>query len=92
MAAVRADIDRIDRALVALLAERAGCIDRAVEVKIKAGLPARIDTRIEEVLAKVIAAAEAEGLDPALVEDLWKQLIDWSIAREAATLGGESSE
>ncbi|MCV2865655.1 chorismate mutase, partial [Defluviimonas sp. WL0075] len=51
------------------------------------GLPARIEDRVEEVVAKVRARAEADGLDPALVEDLWRRLIEWSIAREERRLG-----
>lgn len=88
MADVRAEIDRIDRALVALLTERAGYIDRAAELKPALGLPARIDERVEDVVAKVRAAARAEGLDPALAETLWRHLIDWSIAREEVAIGG----
>lgn len=86
---LRAEIDRIDAELVALLVRRAACIDRAVVLKRAAGLPARIDARVEEVLAKVRAAAEADGLSPALVEALWRRLIEWSIGREERALGGE---
>ena len=32
------------------------------------------------------AAAEGQGLDPGLIEDLWRQLVDWSIAREARVI------
>lgn len=87
MADVRAEIDRIDGQLVALLVERAGYIDRAAELKPALGLPARIDERVEEVVAKVRARAMAEGLDPALADALWRRLIDWSIAREEAVIG-----
>lgn len=87
MADVRAEIDRIDARIVALLAERAGYIDRAAELKPVLGLPARIDDRVEEVVAKVRARAMAEALDPDLAEALWRQLIDWSIAREEAKIG-----
>ena len=82
MAEVRAGIDALDARIVALLAERAGYIDRAVELKPAEGLPARIDARVEAVVANVRAAAGAEGLDPDLAEALWRRLIDWSIARE----------
>ncbi|SPH24858.1 T-protein [Defluviimonas aquaemixtae] len=87
MTDVRAEIDRIDRALVALLAERSGYIDRAAELKPALGLPARIDARVEEVFTKIRAAARLEGLDPALAEMLWRRIIDWSIAREETTIG-----
>ncbi len=87
MAEVRAEIDRIDGQIVALLVERLGYIDRAAELKPALGLPARIDERVEEVVAKVRARAMAEGLDPVLAESLWRRLIDWSIAREEAVIG-----
>jgi len=87
---LRAEIDATDRALVKLLAYRAGLIDRAIELKPGEGLPARIETRIEEVVRRVRDSALAEGLDPELIETLWRQLIDWSIAREEQVLGTET--
>ena len=87
MADIRAEIDRLDAALVALFAERAGYIDRAAEVKAALGLPARIGWRVEEVVANVRAGAEARGLPADLLEDFWRRLVDWSIAREEARLG-----
>jgi isochorismate pyruvate lyase len=90
MAHVRAEIDRLDEVLVRLFAERAGYIDRAAQIKARADLPARIDDRVEEVVANVRRHAQAQGLPPELVEKLWRRLIDWSIAREEATLGPDS--
>ncbi|WP_347311292.1 chorismate mutase [Defluviimonas sp. SAOS-178_SWC] len=87
MAEIRAEIDRVDGLIVALLVERSGYIDRAAELKPALGLPARIDERVEEVVAQVRARAMAEGLDPGLAEALWRHLIDWSIAREEAVIG-----
>ena len=87
MTEVRAEIDRIDAALVALLAERATYIDRASELKPALGLPARIDERVEDVVAKVRATAMGRGVDPDLAEGLWRRLIDWSIAREEQVMG-----
>lgn len=90
MAELRAEIDRLDAALIGLLAERAGYIDRAAQIKAGVGLPARIDARVEQVVANVRRRAEVQGLDPALAEDLWRRLIDWSIAREETRLGPDS--
>jgi isochorismate pyruvate lyase len=92
MAPVRAEIDRLDRELVALLVARAACIDRAIAVKTAEKLPARITPRVEEVVANVRDAAAHGGLDLALVEALWRQIIEWSIAREEQALGAEISE
>ena len=89
MVELRAEIDRIDAGLVDLLAERITYIDRAAELKPALGLPARIDDRVEEVVAKVRASAVARGVDPDLAEALWRRLIDWSIAREEVVLGSE---
>ena len=90
MAPVRVEIDRIDRALVALLAERARMIDAAVAVKSVELLPARIDARVAEVIANVRVAATAEGLDADFVEALWRRIIEWSIAREERAMATES--
>ena len=89
MAELRAEIDRIDAALVTLLAERTGYIDRATELKPAIGMPARVTDRVEEVVARVRATASEMGLEPDLAETLWRILIDWSIAREETVLGKE---
>lgn len=86
MAALRGEIDALDERLIALLATRADYIDRAIALKQINGWPARIPQRVEEVVTKVRSSAGAKGLDPDLAENLWRQLIDWSIAREAQVI------
>jgi isochorismate pyruvate lyase len=87
MAELRAQIDRIDRALLDLLAERAAYIDRAIELKPGEGMPARTTARVAEVLANVRAGAAQRGLDPALMARIWTELIEAAIAHEERTLG-----
>lgn len=87
MTELRQAIDGLDRELVRLLVIRAGYIDRAAAIKAEVALPARITARVEEVVANVRSHASAGGLDPALVELLWRQLIEWSISREETSLG-----
>ena len=87
MADVRAAIDQLDGTLVRLLAERARYIDAAARIKSSIEWPARIDSRVEQVVANVRRHGEAEGLSPDLVEQLWRPLIEWSIAREEGHLG-----
>ncbi|MGL5168717.1 MAG: chorismate mutase [Afipia sp.] len=88
LADLRAVIDRIDRDIVALLAERVRCLDKVVAVKTRDGLPAAIPERVEEVVAHVRTEADAVGLSPDLAEKLWRSLIDWSIAYEDRHLSG----
>ena len=57
-------------------------------MKARERLPARIDARVDEVIANARAEAAAAGLDPALAEALWRRIVDWSIAREERSLAG----
>lgn len=87
MAELRVEIDAIDRTLIELLARRTTYIDRAVDLKRIENLPARTTDRVAEVIAKVRETADQQGLDPALAETLWRELIEWSIQREIVHLG-----
>ena len=90
MAEIRAEIDRLDVELVALFAARTGYIDRASQIKPALGLPARIDSRVEEVVANVRRHAVGHGLPPDKIEKLWRRLIEWSIEREETVLGKDA--
>ncbi|MBZ4023986.1 chorismate mutase [Rhodobacter sp. TJ_12] len=87
MAELRAEIDALDVRIVALLADRARLIDRAAQLKPGEGMPARITARVEEVVRNACAEAEARGMDPALIEAIWRMMVEWSIAREERVLG-----
>jgi len=81
MAQVRQGVDALDRALVALLAERQRYMDAAA--RIKADRAAVHDqARIEQVVANVVAEGRAAGLSPAIAEPVWRTLIDRCIAHE----------
>ncbi|MCX5494129.1 chorismate mutase [Kaistia dalseonensis] len=78
---IRTEIDRLDRQLVSLFAERFGYVRRMAELKAtpdEAVVPARVD----EVLDRVAAEASLAGFDAGLARDLWARLIDWNIAFE----------
>ena len=83
MAEIRAEIDRLDSLLVSLLAERQSYIERAAQVKtVRSAV--HDQARIDEVIAKVLAAARSAGLSSAIAEPVWRTLIDRSIAHEFA--------
>lgn len=81
MAEVRAGVDALDRALVALLAERMGYMAAAARIKTDRA-SVRDEARKREVIANACREAEMLGLDPALVTSLWERLVEASIAYE----------
>lgn len=78
---VRIEIDRLDRILVELIAERTRYIEAAGRIK-EAAEDVRLEWRIEDVVSKVIASAEDADLPAAIAEPVWRLLIDRSIAHE----------
>ncbi len=87
---IRTEIDRLDRELVALLAERFAYVRRMAELK-SSPAEAHDPRRVDEVLAKVVAGAVGHQLDPGLIQSLWRTLIDWNIAYEASAIGKSAS-
>ena len=81
MAEVRQGVDALDRQLVALLAERQRYMDAAARIKPDRGA-VRDDARIEDVVAKVKAAAREAGLSVEIAEPVWRTLIERCIAYE----------
>jgi isochorismate pyruvate lyase len=85
MEEVRAEIDRIDTALVDLIGERFSFVDRAWQFK-KSPAEARVPWRIQQVIDRVKTRAKEQGLPPELVEALWRQMIGWFIQYEEEKL------
>jgi len=82
MAQVRSEIDRIDEALVNLIAERFGYVDRAWQLKMNTPEGAVVPWRIQQVIDKVRVQAKDKGVSPDLCEALWRQMIGWFIQYE----------
>lgn len=81
MSEVRAEIDRIDKILVRLIAERQGYIEAAARIKERQS-DVRVEWRIEDVITKVLAAADNEGLSARIAEPVWRELIERCIEHE----------
>ena len=78
---VRTNIDRIDHAIVALLAERGAYVRKAAEIK--NSREQIIDrARIEEVIVRVRSRARESGLDSGLAEKAYRRLIQLFIEFE----------
>ncbi len=78
---VRDGVDRLDREIVALLAERFRFMDAAARIKPDRGA-VRDEWRKADVLAKVKAAAETAGAPTEQVAALYEALVEASIAYE----------
>ena len=86
---VRVEIDRVDTALIDLIAERFGYVERAWQIKLGLGQEANVPWRNQQVIDKVRARADARGLPPDLAEALWRQMIGWFIQYEEEKLNNE---
>ena len=67
--------------MVKLIAERQGYIEAAGRIKPSSD-EVRLEWRIEDVVAKVLAEADKQGLSKRIAEPVWRELIDKCIAHE----------
>mgnify|MGYP003396032014 CR=1 FL=1 len=91
MSEVRAEIDRVDNALVDAIAERFGYVERAWQIKLAEKAAANVPWRNQQVIDKVRARAAERGVPPDLGEALWRQMIGWFIQYEEEKLKDEIS-
>lgn len=78
---VRAEIDLLDRQIVALLAERERWVARAGALKTDRAA-VRAPDRVEEVIQKVRGLADDLGADPQVVECTYRAMIEAFIGLE----------
>lgn len=78
---VRAEIDRIDQALLTLFAERHRYVTRMAQIKTDPH-EALDPARIEAVIKKQRARAEELALDEDQAELIWRTLIGWNVNYE----------
>jgi isochorismate pyruvate lyase len=71
---VRAQIDRLDRAIVELLAERGQYVRQAARFK-KTSADVHAPQRVEQVMARVRALADEFGGDADVVERVYRAMI-----------------
>lgn len=82
---VRAEIDRVDRALVDLLAERWSYVDRAWFFK-RSPDEASVPWRNRDVIEKVKTRASRTKMPAEMAEALWRMIIGWGIQYEEERL------
>ena len=81
---VRQQIDRVDRELVALIAERGNYVRQAAGFK-KTAAEVPAPQRVAQVLARVAALARESGADPMVVAATWRAMIAAFIRFEQQT-------
>lgn len=81
MAEVRAGVDAVDRALIALIARRFGYMDAAARIKPERG-QVRDEARKAQVIANARAGARAAGIPDGPIGEIWDRLVEASIAYE----------
>ena len=89
MSDVRAEIDRVDQALVDLLAERWTYVDRAWVFK-RSPEEASVPWRNKEVIERVKERASSAGMPSEMAEALWRMIIGWGIQYEEERLKKEN--
>ena len=85
---VRTEIDRCDNALVDLIAERFGYVERAWQLK-KDPSEASVPWRIQQVIDKVKTQARQRGLPVEMIEMVgaqWRNMIGWFVQYEEEKL------
>ena len=80
---VRSNIDRIDRQIVILLAERERYVKQAARFK-KSTDDVQAPQRVEQVIAKVTALSQELGANPSITEQVYRAMISGFINAEMA--------
>ena len=80
---VRSNIDRIDRQIVTLLAERGGYVKQAARFK-KTTDDVKAPQRVEQVIARINALSQELGANASVVEQVYRAMISGFINAELA--------
>jgi chorismate mutase/prephenate dehydrogenase len=81
---LRKDVDRIDRQIVALLSKRQEEVTRIVALKKAHNLPIYHPAREENLISRLRAQGQEEGLDADYVEELYRRVLRQSRIEQTA--------
>ncbi len=73
---LRAEIDKLNREIVELLAKRMEVAGEIAEYKKRRGLPAHVPEREKAVIENVKSMAKENGLDEKMAEDVFLKIIE----------------
>lgn len=78
---VRENIDRIDKKIIELIAERSNYVVQAANFK-KTSEEVKAPQRVEEIISKVRTLAKFHGVNPDIVENIYREMINLFINLE----------
>ncbi len=90
--AVRAEIGRVDEAIVSLIAERLALARRVGELKRTVGMGVLDPSREAAVVRRAGALARERGLDDEAVRDVFWRLIEMARTAQGADGGGRRGD
>jgi len=76
LAPFRAQIDALDARIVALLGERFAVVRQVAALKAQHGIPPALADRLDEVVRHAEAHARQAGLDPAMVAQIYRVMLE----------------
>lgn len=87
---VRSNIDRIDKEIIRLIAERGEYVAQAAAFK-KSETGVSDSSRVEAVVQKARSTAEQYGADPDLAEAVYREMISRFISSEMSAFKGAAT-
>ncbi len=88
----RQEIDRIDNAIIDLLAQRSEVVHAVGKIKSVHNIPACLPDRIQHVIDTRMKNAHSQGVDVDLVRTIWTEIINTAIAQEQALMHAKDSD
>ena len=86
---LRDEIDRIDRQLIKLVADRLQSSVDIARIKVQRGIPLRSPLREAELIEEARDDAGALGIEPQYIEDLMKVVLEYSRSAQREAVGGD---
>ncbi len=78
----RHQIDRIDTAMLDLLALRFEVVQQVAKIKKAHDIEAYLPVRSQQVIDKCVAQAQKKNIDADLVRAIWTEIINAAVAQE----------
>jgi len=83
---LRRRIEGLDDRIVDLLAERFALLHEVAAYKRPRGIPVVIPERIDAVIERAAARGERHGLDPRMLRDIYRRLVEEACRTEQRTM------